>query len=344
MHPDADTVLESVALFLIFRRNLRRDPGRRISAARSAVLAFVIFRAGKTMTKKSIVEAVHAGRVLVSDGAWGTFLQRKGLKAGECPELWCVDRPAEVRGIAASYIEAGADMVETDSFGGTSFKLKHYGLAERSAEINEAAARISREAAGDDHWVIASIGPTGEMLVLEEVSEEELYAAFAVQAVALEKGGADAVCIETMSALDEATLAVRAAKENTALEVIATFTFERTVQGDYRTMMGVSPTDAALAMVAAGADIIGTNCGNGIERMVEIVAEMRAACPHTPILVHANAGLPVHVDGADRFPETPEDMARLVPALVRAGANIIGGCCGTTPEHIKAIAAAARAL
>jgi 5-methyltetrahydrofolate--homocysteine methyltransferase len=296
------------------------------------------------MPKQSIVEAVKSGRILVSDGAWGTLLQQKGLRPGECPEAWCLDHAAEVRDIATRYVEAGADMVESDSFGGSSFKLRHYGLAERAGEINEAAARISREAAGSEHWVIASIGPTGEMLLLEEVSEEALYDAFAEQAVALEKGGADALCIETMSALDEAAIAVRAAKAHTGLEVIATFTFERTLQGEYRTMMGVSPGEAASAMLAAGADIIGSNCGNGIKGMVEIVGEMRAACPETPILVHANAGLPVQVDGVDRFPESPEDMAREIPALVQAGANIIGGCCGTTPAHITAIAQAVRAL
>jgi 5-methyltetrahydrofolate--homocysteine methyltransferase len=296
------------------------------------------------MARKRICEALQDGRILVSDGAWGTFLQKKGLKPGECPELWCIDHAADVLDIAESYIRAGADMIESDSFGGSSCKLEHYGLAQRAPEINEAAARISRQAAGEKHWVIASIGPSGVMLVLEEVSEETLYEAFAEQAVALEKGGADAVCIETMSALDEATLAVSAVKSRTRLEVIATFTFERTVQGEYRTMMGVSPGDAARAMVAAGADIIGTNCGNGMERMVDIVREMHEACPGTPILVHANAGLPVQVNGVDTFPETPQDMARLVPALVRAGANVIGGCCGTTPAHIAAIAEAARAL
>lgn len=289
------------------------------------------------MGKMKIVETVKEGRVLVSDGAWGTFLQKKGLQPGECPELWCVDRPDDVKDVAKSYTDAGADMVETDSFGGSSFKLEHYGLADRASEINQAAAEISREAAGDANWVIASIGPTGKMLLMGDVSEEELYNSFKEQAVAFEKGGADAVCIETMSAIDEATLAVKAAKENTSLEVICTFTFERTVNEDYRTMMGVSPTEMTKAMVEAGADIIGTNCGNGIERMIDIVKEIKAAAPEMPILVHANAGAPVNVDGVDTFPETPEDMKALVPNLIKAGANIIGGCCGTTPAHISAM-------
>ncbi len=283
-----------------------------------------------------IVEAVKSGRVLVSDGAWGTFLQQKGLKPGECPELWNVERQDDVRAIAQSYIDAGSDMVETNSFGGTCFKLEHYGLEGRVSEISEAAARLSREAAGDK-WVIASIGPTGKMLLMGDVTEEELYDGFKEQAVALEKGGADAICIETMSALDEAGLAVKAVKENTQCEVIVTFTFEQTVNGDYRTMMGVSPEQAAEEMIEAGADIIGTNCGNGIERMVDIVKVMRAEAPDIPILVHANAGLPKNVDGVDTFPETPEDMAAQVVGLVAAGANIIGGCCGTTPSHIQAM-------
>ena len=292
------------------------------------------------MSRGTIVEAVKSGRVLVSDGAWGTFLQKKGLQPGECPELWCVERPEDVLDVAKGYIEAGADMVEADSFGGTCFKLEHYGLADRTAEINEAAAKISRQAAGDNNWVIASIGPTGKMLLMGDVTEEELYEGFKEQAVALEKGGADAVCIETMSAIDEAELAVKATKENTNLEIIATFSFEKTTNDDYRTMMGVTPTDAANAMIAAGANIIGTNCGNGIERMIEIVREMREAAPETPILVHANAGSPIIVDGVDTFPESPEDMKAQVPALIAAGANIIGGCCGTSPAHIKAMKSA----
>lgn len=289
------------------------------------------------MTKTRIVDAVKSGRVLISDGAWGTFLQKMGLKPGECPELWCIDRFEDVKKIAKSYADAGSDMVESNSFGGNRFKLEHYGLDGRVSEINEYAAKASREAVGEGKWVIASIGPTGKMLVIEEVTEEELYNAFRDQAVALEKGGADAVCIETMSDIGEAVQAIKAAKENTKLEVICTFTFEKTKQGNYRTMMGAGPVDATQAVIQAGADIVGANCGNGIERMIEIVKEIRAAEPDIPILVHANAGLPENVDGVDVFPETPEMMAANVKELIEAGANIIGGCCGTTPAHIAAI-------
>jgi len=289
------------------------------------------------MARSKITEALKSGKTLISDGAWGTFLHIKGLKPGECPELWCIDRPSDVMDVAKNYIDAGADMVETDSFGGSSFKLEHYGLADRAAEINEAAAKISRQAAGDDKWVIASIGPTGKMLVTEEVTEKELYEAFKTQAVAFEKGGADAACIETMSDIEEACQAVKAVKENTKLEVICTFTFEKTVQGEYRTMMGADPVSSMNAVIAAGADVVGANCGNGIERMIEIVSQMRAANKNIPILIHANAGLPRNEGGKTVFPETPQDMAALAPKLAAAGANIIGGCCGTTPAHIKAM-------
>ncbi len=295
------------------------------------------------MMKDGILAAIKSGRILVSDGAWGTFLQKKGLKPGECPELWCVDRRAEVLDVARGYITAGADMIESDSFGGSRFKLEHYGLGDRTAEINEAAARVSREAAGAGKWVIASIGPTGKMLAAGDVTEEELYAAFKEQSMALAKGGADALCIETMSAADEAGIAIRAARENTHCEVICTFTFQRGAKG-YRTMMGLSPAKAAEEAVQAGAHIIGPNCGNGMEQMIEIVKEMRAAAKTTPILVHANAGLPQTVKGVDVFPESPEDMAARVTAIVDAGANIVGGCCGTTPAHIQAIRKAVDAL
>jgi 5-methyltetrahydrofolate--homocysteine methyltransferase len=303
-----------------------------------------IFKGGIKLGKGKIKDAVKSGRILVSDGAWGTFLQQKGLQPGECPELRCLTHPGDVLDIARSYIKAGADLIETNSFGGTVLKLEHYGLADKTQEINEAAARLSKEAAGSEVWVIASVGPTGKILIMGDVEEDDIYQAFKDQVTALAKGGADAICIETMSAIDEATLAIRAARENTGCEIICTFTFERTVKGEYRTMMGVTPTDAAKASIAAGADIIGANCGNGMKQMVEIVKEMRAIAPEVPILIHANAGLPQAVDGAVVYPETPAEMAALVPALVEAGANIIGGCCGTTPEHIKAMKDAVKKL
>jgi len=296
------------------------------------------------MSRTKIAEALASGRVLVSDGAWGTFLMRKGLKPGECPELWCVERRADVLDIAKSYVDAGADMIETNSFGGSSFKLESFGLASRASEINEAAARISREAAGDSAWVIASAGPTGKMLLTGDVEPEQLYDAYKEQAVAFERGGADAVCLETMIDADEAAIAVKAVKENSSLEIICTFTFERNLKGEFRTMMGLAPKDAAEAAARAGAGIVGTNCGNGIERMIPIVAEIRAALPKTPILVHANAGLPTSVNGCDCFPDTPQMMASMTPALVAAGAGIVGGCCGTTPDHIRAIKKAVLAL
>lgn len=296
------------------------------------------------MPKIKITQETAKGRILVSDGAWGTFLQKKGLQPGECPELWCLERPDDVLDIAKAYADAGADMIEANSFGGSSFKLEHYGLADKAAEINKAAASISRKAAGDDKWVIASVGPTGKMLLMGDVTEQQLYDGFRQQAVALEEGGADAICVETMSAEDEAVIAIKAARENTQCEVICTFTFEKTTQGDYRTMMGLEPKQAIASAIEAGADIVGTNCGNGIEGMIDIVKTIREVTKDKPILVHANAGLPENVDGVDVFPETPEQMAGQIETIVKAGANIVGGCCGTTPEHITAIKDAVKAL
>lgn len=285
----------------------------------------------------NILHEIKQNKILLSDGAWGTFLQAKGLKPGECPELWNITHRKDVLDIAESYLLAGSDIIETNSFGGSIFKLSHYGLGDRVSEINQAAATISREAAGNKKHVAGSVGPTGKMLLTGDVTEKELYDAFREQAVALEKGGADIIIIETMTAIDEASLAVRAAKENTKCIVIVTMTFTRTPKGEYRTMMGVSPEEMVRSMKEAGAQIIGSNCGNGIEDMIGIVKAIRVADNEIPVIIQANAGLPELIDGETIFRESPEMMASFVPELIKAGANIIGGCCGTTPEHIREI-------
>jgi 5-methyltetrahydrofolate--homocysteine methyltransferase len=290
----------------------------------------------------SLLTALRNKKLLVSDGAWGTLLHQRGLQAGECPELWNITHRKDVFSVAKSYIDAGADIILTNSFGGSPLKLKHYDLHDRVIEINEAAAAISREAAGKDHLVLGSIGPTGVILMMGEISEQELSDSFCIQAESLKKGGVDAVCIETMSDVDEARVAIRAAKESTGLEIACTFTFEKTVTGEFRTMMGVSPAEMVKAVKEAGADVIGTNCGNGFDQMIDIVREIRKVDRTTPILVHANAGKPILKEGKTFFPETPEMMASEVDGLIKVGANIIGGCCGTTPEHIRALVKAIR--
>jgi len=283
----------------------------------------------------TILDELKQNKILLSDGAWGTFLQAKGMSPGECPELWNIDHRSDVLNIAESYIKAGSDIIETNSFGASRLKLSQYGLGDRTVEINRAAASISREAAGINKHVAGSVGPTGKMLLMGDVTELELYDSFSEQAIALEKGGADIIIIETMSALDEASIAVKAARENTECVIIVTMTFSKDPQGRFFTMMGVSPAEMVISMKEAGAHIIGSNCGNGIEDMIGVVKEIKAADNNIPVMIQANAGTPEFIDGVTVYRETPGMMASFVPQLIKAGVNILGGCCGTTPEHIR---------
>jgi len=285
----------------------------------------------------TILDELKQNKILLSDGAWGTFLQAKGMTPGECPELWNITHRNDVLDIAESYFHAGSDIIETNSFGASRIKLSQYGFGDRVKEFNQAAASISREAAGINRHVAGSIGPTGKMLLMGDVTETELYNNFSEQAIALEKGGADIIIVETMSALDEASLAIKAARENTGCTVIITMTFSKDPQGHYFTMMGVSPSEMVISMREAGAHIVGSNCGNGIEDMIGVVKEIRAIDTSIPVIIQANAGTPEFIDGNTFYRESPETMASFVPQLIKAGVNIIGGCCGTTPEHIKQI-------
>lgn len=280
---------------------------------------------------------LSSGKILVSDGAWGTYLMKKGLNTGDCPELWNITHPDEVLDIAMSYIKAGSDIIETNSFGGSSFKLKQYNLAEKSFELNKTAAEISRKAAGVDRIVMGSVGPTGKFLMMGDVTEEELYNSFKEQVIGLEKGGVDAVCIETFYDLAEAEQAIKGARENTNLEIVTTFTFDRTADYEFKTLMGLSPQKVAESLILLGADIIGANCGVGFEAMISIVKNIREVSKKIPIIVQSNAGLPIIEDGNLKYTETPETIREIIPRLIEAGANIIGGCCGTTPKHIEVI-------
>lgn len=290
----------------------------------------------------SLRERLASCRLLVADGAWGTQLQARGLEPGECPELWNLTRPEEVRAVAAGYLNAGSDLILTNTFGGSPLMLRRHGLEERTAELNAAGARLSLEAAaGTPALVAASIGPTGELPApLGTVGEAELEEAFRGQIRAVLEAGVRILCVETMIDLTEAACAVRAARRaaaelGVAVEVMATLTYGPT-PGGYRTMMGAGVPETVVALTQAGADVLGSNCGNGIEQMLPITAGFRALTS-LPLLVQANAGLPVLEGGKTVFRQSPADMARHVPGLVRAGVSIIGGCCGTGPAHVAAL-------
>ena len=290
----------------------------------------------------SILQRLARGELLVSDGATGTYLQSKGLEPGGSPEEMNASAPDTIRGMAAEYFDAGSDMVLTASFGGSKFMLEKYGHDDKVAEFNRLAAQHARSVAPRGRYVIGSVGPTGEILESNggTTSEAEVLDAFIEQITALEEGGIDAVSIETMISVQESTLAIKAAKENTNLVVISTMMFDKGPRGWF-TMMGDTPESAVEDTQDAGADIVGANCGNGIERMVELAIEIRGATDGY-MLIHSNAGIPAIRKGQIVYPETPEFMAPHFKTLANLGVNIIGGCCGTTPAHVRALSDAVR--
>jgi 5-methyltetrahydrofolate--homocysteine methyltransferase len=280
-----------------------------------------------------------AAKLRVSDGAWGTQLQALHLPGGACPELWNVERPDVVATVARGYVEAGSDVILTNTFGANRFVLERHGLGDRAAELMEAGVAISRKAAGPVVKVFASMGPTGKIVMMDEMPADQVTAAFAGQAAAAEQGGADAVVLETFNELAELGLALAGVKQGCKLPVVCSMTFS---SGPDRTAttMGTQPADFVAAVVAGGADAVGANCGIGPENYVRIAELLRAATA-LPIWIKANAGVPqLGAGGKTIFPMGPEQYAQHVPALARAGANFIGGCCGTTPHHIRLLRAA----
>ena len=271
---------------------------------------------------------------MVSDGATGTYLQSHGLEPGGCPEEFNRTHPEIVQGMARAYFAVGSEMVLTNSFGANRFMLGKYGHGEKVSELNRLAAEHARSQCPDDGFVIGSVGPTGEFLEpLGEVTEEEMLDAFVEQVTALEAGGADGVVIETMTAVEETRLAIRAAREHTGLAVLSTMVFDKGPRGFF-TMMGITPERSVKELLDAGADVVGTNCGNGVDLMVELAKDLRRATD-APLLVHSNAGIPLMVQGEIVYPESPDYMAKRFNDLADLGINIIGGCCGTGPEHIR---------
>ncbi len=287
--------------------------------------------------RKPFLERVK-NNVLLCDGAMGTQLDARGLAPGECHEQWNVLHPEIVERIHASYVEAGAEAILTNSLGGNRWCLERYGLGDKVGELNSAAVKVARSAAGEERYVLGDVGPTAELVFpLGNKKEEEFVEVFKEQLSFLAKG-ADAIIIQTMTALEELVAAVRAAKES-GLPVLGSLSFQPDVRGKgFRTIMGVGIERMVRRLEDEGVDGLGANCGSvDIADMVEIVRQMRELTS-LPLLAEANAGKPRIAGEETVFDQTPERMANYVPALVEAGANIIGGCCGTTPEHIRAFA------
>ncbi|MCX7855681.1 MAG: homocysteine S-methyltransferase family protein [Anaerolineae bacterium] len=277
-----------------------------------------------------------SGPPIVADGAMGTMLQAAGLPPGKTGEFWVLERPDAIAAVHRAYVEAGADLILTCTFGGTRPRLERIGLAGRVAEINRRAVEIARQAVAGRAFVAGDIGPLGELLApLGKLSYKEAVDLFAEQATALAEAGADVLYIETMSALDEARAAVEGARR-AAPHLPITLTFSFDTHG--RTNMGVRPEQAAKAALEWGVVAFGANCGTTLEMTGEALEKMRAVAPDAILIAKPNAGLPRLVEGKPVYDATPEMMADFAARAVAVGARIVGGCCGSTPEHIRAIA------
>jgi 5-methyltetrahydrofolate--homocysteine methyltransferase len=288
-----------------------------------------------------ILDAIRRGDARVSDGAMGTMLQAAGLDDGGAPELWNVEHPEQVRAIFEAYVAAGSHLITTNTFGGSRPRLAMHGLEDRVSELNQAAARLARSVADayPGVYVLGDVGPSGDLMdPMGTLTRDDAIALFSEQISALAAGGADAILIETMSDLSEVEAAITAARSTAPdLPVIATMSFDTNL----RTMMGVTPAQAVTALAAMGADVVGANCGRGVDEMRVIAAQMAEARPEGLLLImQSNAGLPVLIDGEFAYTGTPDEMAAFAHDMDDLGIDVVGACCGSSPAHMAAISAA----
>jgi 5-methyltetrahydrofolate--homocysteine methyltransferase len=283
-----------------------------------------------------IERALRERDYLISDGAMGTMLQARGLRVGACPELWNAERPDDVLAVHTAYIEAGAELLTTNSFGGSRHKLAQYGAECRADELNAKAVEIARRAAGGDAAVVGSIGPLGVLLEpYGDLTAEDAAALYGAHAEALASAGADALLFETFYDAAELAIAVKSAS-GLGVPALATMTFD----SGGRTMMGTSPAQAWEAVAGLGLLAFGANCSTGPDEMLPIIEALRAAGAGA-LIAQPNAGLPETApDGTTVYGQSPESFGEYAPAFVAAGCKIVGGCCGSTPPHIRSIRAA----
>lgn len=285
-----------------------------------------------------MLSRLAAGETIVGDGGWGTMLMARGLEPGACPEKLNLERPELLAEIAGLYLAAGAELVTTNTFGGSPLKLAHYGLEDRCEELNRRGVEVVRDLVSGQALVAASVGPCGRLLEpYGDAKTDTVRAGFERQIAAVAEAGADVLVIETMIDAAEAELALAAAKgEAPDLPLVATMTFDDTPRGFF-TIMGVSVEEAVRRLADGGADVVGSNCGHGTAPMAEIARAFKATGTTLPIAIQANAGLPEDRDGELVWPEDPETWAAGAARLKDLGVGLIGGCCGTTPEHIAAL-------
>jgi 5-methyltetrahydrofolate--homocysteine methyltransferase len=287
---------------------------------------------------EDILSRLKSGRIIVADGAMGTMLLAAGLPAGMSPEAWLLENPDAVRGVHSAYVEAGSNLILSCTFGGTRVRMERHGVADRVAEVNRRAVEIAREAADSQAYVAGDIGPLGELLApLGKTTYEQAVELFAEQATALAEAGVDVLYIETMSDLNEAKAAVEGAQQTGSdIPIFVTLSFDR----HGRTNMGVKPEQAAEALLAMGIAAVGANCGATLDMTAGAVTKMHEVAPDAVLIAKPNAGMPHMVNWEEVYDATPEDMAEYAHKFVAMGVRVVGGCCGSTPAHIRAIAQA----